>query len=208
MGGSQQMKTTWLMGALILCLVAAITFGEMSSASARDAANIATGERDEANRQRRVAEASLQNLVEVHTALEDTVTLLHRAVVEASALARSERRRASALSDTLVSHVEAVAGDSASVVALVDSIVTAHGEEIHALEVQLGVVLTENEWLWKLNETADSVTDAALEANALLHIELAAANERGDQWQKAAQRSSLIKWGERAAFAVVLIVSR
>ena len=102
----------------------------------------------------------------------------------------------------------ATAGDSVAVVALVDSIVGAKDDEIFALETRLAVVLTENDLLWRSKAQADSVIATAILANDLLHGELDAANRRGDSWEKAANRGSLIKWGERALFAGYVIFTR
>jgi hypothetical protein len=186
---------------IFVCLTVALVsfaFALNSRNAARDAALIHTGERDQLTILRVGAEDSLAAVMERYTAQGLALESLSEAVDAARATARSEGRKASALADTLVSRVEAVAGDSTAVVALVDSIVVAKDQEIFALEVQLSVVLTENAALWE-RETLGKEVITGLEATVrALHLELTAANNRGDAWEKAASPGFALKWGSRS----------
>lgn len=161
----------------LLPIVAFLVIAGLAQAQFRKAEGVAIAEGARADMMaERVTADSLALIVatDALSAQDDSIAILTKAVEAAASRARSERRRAGALADTLRGRVEATAGDSAAVVALVDSILVAKDDEIHAIEVQLSVALTQIPALFRAIDTRDLLLDQHVKAAELLHMEIAA----------------------------------
>ena len=192
-------------GVILVCValaIASLLFALNARDAARDAALVHTGERDQMTSVRVVIEDSLAAAMDRYTAQGAALQSLNEEVKALNAKARSERRKADALVGTLISQVAAVASDSAAVVALVDSIVVAKDEVIHVLETQLAGMTTENMVLWKRDTLSAAAIAGFVASVEALHLELDAANRRGDAWEQAASPGFALKWGSRSSLIV------
>ncbi len=105
--------------------------------------------------------------------------------------------------DSLVARVEEVAGDSVATVAWADSLVTAHNEETHSLEVRLSAALTYIE-----HDDEQHIKDAALDfihaqADELLHMEIEAWQNTSGSWQDAYRAGWLSRLADNPKLVVV-----
>ena len=157
---------------------------------------LAEGERDALHeqgiaegfrRQRAITEPLLAAEMERFAEQAVVVRTLTDSVDKAVRGAVRERRRASALAATLVSHVEAVAGDSVAIILLVDSITVAHADEVHALETRLSVTMTLNAALFRRIEQGDTIIEQHVAANELLRMEITAWERTSAAWSRAAR---------------------
>jgi hypothetical protein len=122
----------------------------------------------EAERARRNADSLAAEAWSFYTALGDTLLLVRDSVALQRTRASVEAQRASQRFSSLQAQAGSRAGDSAQVVALVDSLATAHSEQVDALESEVRAVDRERAVLWKRVESDSTLIYAQLgQINAL-----------------------------------------
>lgn len=176
----------------LLPIIAFLIIAKLAQAQFR----LAEGERDALHeqgiaegfrRQRAITEPLLAAEMERFAEQAVVVRTLTDSVAKAVRGAVRERRRASVLAATLRGRVEAVAGDSAAIILLVDSITVAHADEVHALETRLSVTMTLNAALFRRIEQGDAIIERHFQVNELLRLEVEAWKSTAEQWQRAAR---------------------
>ncbi len=175
----------WILPIAAVFFIIALARAQFSMAGAERDAIHREGVAEGFRRQRAISEPMLAAEMERYAEQSVEMYDLRDSVDKAVAGAVRERLRASALADTLVSHVEAVAGDSVAVIALVDSLVVAHEDEVYALETRLGVTMTLNEALWRRIEQGDAIIEQHISMNELLRMEITAWEKTSASWQRA-----------------------
>ncbi len=198
---SQHMK--WVLPILAFLVIAGLAQAQFRLAEGERDALHEQGIAEGFRRQRAISEPMLAAEMERFAEQAVVVRTLTDSVAVAVRGAVRERRRASTLAATLVGHVEAVAGDSVAVVALVDSITVAHADVIHALEVRLSVTMTLNDALFRRIDQADAIIEQHIAANELLRMEITAWEQTSAAWQRAARPGFFLRLKQDAGLVTV-----
>lgn len=188
---------------LVLALLGYLVFAQWSIGQARVVAEAEAARGDSLALVADSVEAARDTLRSTYDAQADSLKALHSLITSSMDAADSAQARARRTARALRSRVEAAAGDSARVVALVDSISVAHDAEVHALRSQVSTLAVENAALWRRTEAADSLLAAGIRAESALKAQVESLTIQAQAWERVAKPPFLLNATRKVVPALV-----